>query len=121
MKTKKIAYVAGPYRSKWGKLGILINIIRARRVAKQLWKQGYAVVCPHSNSAFMSCKDIAEFHFLHGYLTLLERCDVVVLLPGWEKSEGSKEEMQLACNLRKEIFEWGSWIDRPVLMKNQKV
>lgn len=121
MNSKKIAYVAGPYRSKLGKLGILINIIRARKVAKELWKQGYAVICPHSNSAFMSCKEIAEFHFLHGCLNILERCDVVVFLPGWEKSEGSKEEMQLAYNLRKEIFEWSSWIDRPVLMKSPNV
>lgn len=117
MKAKKIVYIAGPYRSKLGKLGIFINIIRARRVAKQLWRQGYAVICPHSNSALMSCKDIAEVHFLHGYLTILEKCDVVVFLPGWEKSEGSKEEMQLAYNLKKAIYEWSSWIDRPVLMK----
>lgn len=120
MKKKKVVYVAGPYRSKWGKLGILFNILRARKVARQLWRQGYAVVCPHSNSAFMSCKGIPEFHFLHGCLTILERCDAVVLLPGWEKSEGAREELQLAYNLKKEIYEWNSWADRTLLMKKNQ-
>lgn len=117
MKKKKLAYVAGPYRSKLGKLGILINIMRARKIARILWKQGYAVICPHSNSAFMSCKGIPEFYFLHGCLTILERCDVAVFLPGWEKSEGSKEEMQVAYNNKLEIFEWSNVINRPVPMK----
>ena len=72
VKKKKLAYVAGPYRSKLGRLGILINIMRARKIARLLWKQGYAVICPHSNSAFMSGKDIAEFHFFQGYCTILE-------------------------------------------------
>ena len=117
LKKKKLAYVAGPYRSKLGRLGILINIMRARKIARLLWKQGYAVICPHSNSAFMSCKGIPEFHFLHGCLTILERCDAVVLLPGWEKSEGAREELQLAYNLKKEIYEWNSWADRTLRIK----
>ena len=119
MKEKKVVYVAGPYRAKT-KIGVLANILRARKVARQLWKQGYAVVCPHSNSAFMSCKGIPEFHFLHGCLTILERCDAVVLLPGWEKSEGTREELQLAYNLKKEIYEWNSWADRTLLMKKDQ-
>ena len=120
VKKKKLAYVAGPYRSKLGRLGILINIMRARKIARLLWKQGYAVICPHSNSAFMSGKDIAEFHFLQGYCTILEKCDVAVFLPGWEKSEGSKEEMQVAYNNKLEIFEWNSLADRTLLMKSQQ-
>lgn len=120
LKKKKLAYVAGPYRSKLGRLGILINIMRARKIARLLWKQGYAVICPHSNSAFMSGKDIAEFHFLQGYCTILEKCDVAVFLPGWEKSEGSKEEMQVAYNNKLEIFEWNSLADRTLLMKSQQ-
>jgi hypothetical protein len=51
-KVLKIAYVAGPYRAKT-KIGIILNILRARKVAKELWKMGYAVICPHSNSALM--------------------------------------------------------------------
>ena len=119
MEAKKIAYVAGPYRSKFGKFGIFLNVLRARKVARQLWKLGYTVICPHSNSAFMSSKNIPEFHFLHGYCTILEKCDVAVFLPGWEMSDGSKEEMQVAYNNKLEIFEWSSQLDRKVLFSPQ--
>jgi hypothetical protein len=102
----KIAYVAGPYRSKFGKIGIFINIIKARRIAKQLWKMGYLVICPHMNSAFMGCKDISEKQLMDGYLELIPSIDIMVLVPGWEKSEGTKEEIQVAYDLEKRIFDW---------------
>ena len=93
MKAKKIVYIAGHTVQNWVSL-VSLSTYRARRVAKQLWRQGYAVICPHSNSALMSCKDIAEVHFLHGYLTILEKCDVVVFVPGWENQRGQKKK----CN-----------------------
>ena len=53
-----VAYVAGPYRSETI-YGIEQNIQRAKRLAAELWKRGYAVICPHANSAFMDgvCDD----------------------------------------------------------------
>jgi hypothetical protein len=101
----KVAYVAGAYRAKT-KIGILINIIKARRIAKKLWKMGYVVICPHSNSAFMANKQLPESVFLDGYLSLLSRVDVVVLRPGWKKSAGTMEEVQVAFNLGKQIIDW---------------
>lgn len=47
----KVVYVAGPYRgpSEWA---VKCNIEAAERVAIALWQQGYAVICPHKNTAF---------------------------------------------------------------------
>ena len=45
-------YIAGPYRAST-KLGIIINILKARKVAKKYWALGYTVITPHCNSGLM--------------------------------------------------------------------
>lgn len=99
----KVAYIAGPYRAgsddaKWQ------NIMYAREVARYYWINGYAVICPHLNSMFMDGGGIAEEDFLAGDEELLRRCDVLVLIPGWEKSDGARAERNLAKGLGKEII-----------------
>ncbi len=90
----KIVYIAGPYRAKT-KLGIIRNILKARKVAKWCWEAGYAVICPHSNSAlFDGCA--TDEVFLEGGLKLLECADIMVVLPGWEKSQGTLAELEYA-------------------------
>lgn len=97
-----VAYVAGPYRSETI-YGIEQNIQRAKRLAAELWKHGYAVICPHANSAFMDgvCDDET---FLKGGLELLRRSDFIVILDGWENSEGTRKELELAKSLGIPIF-----------------
>ncbi|HEY9060972.1 MAG TPA: DUF4406 domain-containing protein [Pseudobacteroides sp.] len=90
----KIAYIAGPYRAKT-KLGIVLNIIRARKVAKKYWKKGYAVICPHSNSALFDGV-VPDETFLDGDIEILNRCDVIVAIEGWQRSEGTKNELRFA-------------------------
>ena len=47
----KVIYVAGKYtgKSEWE---TFLNIQHARVVAHDLWYKGWAVICPHSNTAF---------------------------------------------------------------------
>lgn len=93
-----ISYLAGPYRGKnW--LERQINIAYARAVAKQLWSEGKTVICPHMNSAnFDKCA--TDKQFLDGYLEILSKCDEVLLLPGWNQSEGTKAEIRKAVELK---------------------
>ena len=97
-----VAYVAGPYRSETI-YDIEQNIQRAKRLAAELWKRGHAVICPHANSAFMDgvCDDET---FLEGGLELLRRSDFVVVLNGWESSEGTRKELELAKSLEIPIY-----------------
>lgn len=98
----QIAYIAGPYRSNTIN-GISENIDAAKEVAKKYWLKGYMAFCPHTNSAFFDglipCDVILE-----GCLDMLRRCDVVVMMRGWENSEGAKAEFELASWLGKEII-----------------
>jgi dienelactone hydrolase len=98
----QIIFVAGPYRAST-KEGISHNIATARRHAERLWKEGYAVLCPHLNSAHMD--GLADDQaFLDGDLAMLRRCDVIYMLPKWKESEGAREEHRMAKKWCKEII-----------------
>lgn len=85
-----VAYVAGPYRNSPD------GIDRAIRFSKVLWGRGIPTICPHANTLGFE-KDIPfDDIFLDGYLEILKRCDEVYVLPGWERSLGTLEEMRLA-------------------------
>jgi hypothetical protein len=103
----KIAYIAGPYRAPTV-FGLTENIQRAREAAAEFWKLGYAVICPHMNSAFMDGV-VPDSTFLAGDREFIRRMrpgDVFVLLPGWAESGGAKVEALLASSEGLHIVEW---------------
>lgn len=98
----KVAYIAGPFRSKthWG---VVENVRKAELVALKYWKRGYAVICPHTNTANFDGAANDNI-WLEGDLELLRRCDVVVAMNTWENSSGAKAEIELAKTLNKQII-----------------
>lgn len=76
---------------------------RAEEAALEVAKQGYMPLCPHTNTRFFDGLLTPEF-WLEGTQELLKRCDAVLVLEGWEQSEGTKEEIELAKELRMPIF-----------------
>ena len=91
----KRAYVAGAYRSPEGLWGIKKNIDIAGDLAVELWQAGFAVFCPHKNTAFFdgACPDDV---WLAGDLEFLTVCHFAVMCPNWESSEGAKAEKAFA-------------------------
>ena len=67
----KVVYVAGPYRStcEWQ----LEEFLRhAEDVSLKLWKEGWAVICPHKNTAhFGGALGILDSTWLQGDLEIL--------------------------------------------------
>lgn len=98
----KVAYIAGPYRNGTT-MKVLENIHKASEVALKYWKKGYAVICPHRNTALFD-GECADLIWLQGDLELLSRSDLVVMIPGWEHSQGSIQEHARAVFLEKEII-----------------
>jgi len=98
MKEKKkipIIYIAGPYRSKYGLPGRILNIYRARKLAKRVWAAGYYAICPHMNSALMD--GVApDQQFLDGDIEILKKCDAILMMKGFRNSSGAIEEREQA-------------------------
>ena len=93
----ELIYISGPYRANENG-GVFENIQRASLKAKELWKHGYAVLCPHLNTAhFENVLTIEQL--LEGDLEMLSRCDLIYMLKGWEESAGAVMEHALAKDM----------------------
>lgn len=87
----KLVYIAGPYTGKtpWQ---VEKNIRRAEDLAASVWARGHVGVCVHT-----MCRHFVgvapEDVFIEGDLVLLERCDAMLLVEGWEDSKGTQNEV----------------------------
>jgi len=104
----KLFYVAGkltaptPYK-------YMKNIEHAKDVSLKLRKKGYAVICPHQNSAHQcgALRKDAEQDFeawIERDIEILKRCDAIYMLRGWRNSRGAKIEHAKAKEFEKEIY-----------------
>lgn len=98
-----LLYLSGPYRAPTIN-GIYENIQRARVLAVELWKAGYAVLCPHLNTAFMD-GDVPIEAIPDGDYEMVRRCDAVVMLPGWQTSVGATQERLIAIGNGTPVYE----------------
>lgn len=100
-----LIYVAGPYRAAT-RDDIARNIDAARVVGISAAALGWFPVIPHANTAHMelALPGLGDDFWLAGTLEMMERCDAVVLVPGWENSAGTLGEIARADELRIPIF-----------------
>jgi len=98
----KVVYIIGPLRSR----SLVIrarNVRRARRIAMKLWSAGFAVICPHANSEFITDK-LLEICCIKGDIELLKRSDFAVLIGNWINSEGSVNEFRWCVANNKRVY-----------------
>ena len=90
----KVVYVAGPFRApnSWE---MEQNIRRAEAIALEVWKAGFACICPHANTRFFQGAAPDDV-WLEGDLEILNRCDAIVVTSDWQCSKGATEEVRFA-------------------------
>lgn len=98
----KVAYIIGPYRDK-NIYKMVQNIRKAEKVALKYWEKGYAVICPHKNTALFD-GFLEDEVWLKGDRELIKRSDVVVVMKKWMESKGSIIELSLAKRLNKKVI-----------------
>lgn len=99
----KLIFIAGPYRANTHHQ-LHQNIEAARQAAEVCWRQGWAVICPHLNSQFIS-GIMDEERFLEGYKAILARCDAILLMADWMRSEGARAEYDVARHCGLDIYQ----------------
>jgi hypothetical protein len=89
----KLVYIAGPFRAAtaWE---VENNVRNAETMGYEVAKLGAMPMIPHANTRFFHGQFDDQF-WIVGTLLLLERCDAMLVLPGWENSQGTKGEMRL--------------------------
>jgi hypothetical protein len=93
METAYILYLAGRLRGNW--LRVILNRRKARQYAKLFWEAGFIVYSPHLNSGWLNHPKYDKF-VMDANLRILKICDVVFVMPEWEKSIGTRREIATA-------------------------
>lgn len=102
----KLVYIAGPFRAKPDPTNQWVqeqNIREAEALALEVWKLGGVAVCPHLNTRYFQGA-LPDEVWLDGDLTLMRRCDAVLMTPRWLESEGAKVERDVALEAGLRVF-----------------
>lgn len=98
----KLVYIAGPFRAA-NDNGVEANIGRAEALGLEVAKLGASPVIPHANTRSLH-HHIDEDFMLAATLELMRRCDALVLVEGWQGSQGTRDEMCEAHFLGLPVF-----------------
>lgn len=103
----KRVYLAGAYSAD-NVIDVLKNIGRGEHYAAQLFMQGFAPFCPWHDKDYVIKnwdKDLTVEQFYNYSMAWLEVSDCVFLVPGWEHSKGTQEEIKRAHELNIPVFD----------------
>jgi hypothetical protein len=101
--TIPVVYIAGPFRgpTPWD---VECNVRHAEALSLEVARLGAMPLCPHTATRFFDHQLTDDF-WLAGTMELLARCDGMVLVPGWERSTGSRGEVAFATREGIPIFD----------------
>ncbi|MCP4607705.1 MAG: DUF4406 domain-containing protein [Planctomycetes bacterium] len=91
-----LLYIAAPYRAAT-QAAISNNIAEASLMAQHYWLQGFAVLCPHLNSAHFDGL-VPDEQFLKATMMMLSKCTHIAMHPRWSFSEGCLAEYKYATD-----------------------
>lgn len=98
----KLLYVAGPYSGD-----IKNNIQRAEEVSIDLIRNGFHVITPHKNCAGYEKyedKNINHSTWIDMDNDLISRCDAIYVMENYEKSLGTRNEIDYGIALKLPII-----------------
>jgi hypothetical protein len=98
--SKPLVYIAGPFRAPtpWG---VECNVREAEAAVAAMIEASAGMVVPIAPHMLFRYFDklAPDTYFLEATLALLRKCDALYLLPGWERSSGTRGELQEANRL----------------------
>lgn len=98
-----IVYIAGPLSATVERTAEE-NVRSAVGVYLALSREGVTAFCPHLTALAEGAFDVPYERWMEHDFAFLERCDVVLMIEGWEQSPGARREHDLAKALGKRII-----------------
>ena len=95
-----ILYIAGPMTADT-EVEYTQNIAWAAMIGEILFKMGHKVFIPHCNTGHIR---VPFSEIMDQDLTFLRMCQGIVLLKGWERSEGTKVELEEAKRVGLQVY-----------------
>lgn len=100
----KIVFIAGAYYSEYPEQ-IKRNIKKAEEYQIALANNRIGFFCPHNHTNGFETKAYAiESFYKELDMWFLQRCDAILMLPGWEESKGATAEHEYANKINMKIF-----------------
>ncbi len=98
-------YIAGPYGNN-DDIKKLRNVARARVAGAELYRRGHIPFIPHTMTQDFELQfpDIAYDVYIDTDIVWLGLCTGILMLKGWEKSNGSRIELTWAREHGKIVF-----------------
>ena len=92
----KTIFLAGPFRGDGSKEAKLRNVEVAKQHVRSLIDKEIPFYSPHLNldQELIDYPENREGFAIAVNHSFLEKCDALAVLPDWEKSSGTKEEIQ---------------------------
>ena len=100
-------YIAGPYGNANTPYEVVAkNILIAETAAINLANSKIVFFCPHKHTAFFErrTRGVPNDYWMKICLHFLKSCNAILLLPGYEKSVGSLQELAYAQMAGYQIF-----------------
>lgn len=112
-------YIAGPYSAD-NVIDVLGNIRRGINISAHFMSRGYAVFCPFLDFQIALTQygeQLSKEAYQRNSLAWVEVSDVVLVMPGSEKSEGVQQEVARAneCGIRV-VYLDAPYPDRPSIV-----
>ena len=102
----KIIFIAGPYFEDNDPSKIEKNIREAEKYQIALANAGIGFFCPHNHTEHFEKKAKApeDFYRELDMIFLKKVADAIIVIPGWEDSSGSRNEVKWAKENNMKIF-----------------
>lgn len=98
MKRTPLVYIAGPYRADKERAPA-----RFREASRRLWELGYVTHDPIACTGHLDGLYDNDEYVVRD-LSVVERCDAIYLLDGWEDSDGARAEARTATDHGLTVF-----------------
>jgi len=100
-----LAYIAGPFTAT-DDTKVELNIRAAEDAARRVISSTELVAClvPHSIGRYFKQGPGSPDFWYRATMEMCERCDCILMVPGWEQSSGSVRERARMVELGRPVF-----------------